>query len=571
MVFYIAIICRWKLRYDRPPLTTLFNGLVRRSMMICNPLERDECRCYCSSSGCLPLHKIWKCNEAWRYHEGCKSSTKKALYDAMAQWIYWGGLNEAQSQLCHRAFVQSEVFDRLGMAHTCCKFNMSARRSSMHPEDQRQIQDEDMELKQQLDLMVEAYEGYLDRHAGDVRSFWDSWWQKLDEILPELMPKERCRRRCLTYWDYQAYKGSATYAQEEAQLQQDRAKVEKDALAKKGYTGGGFIDVIRNHFADVLDVELSETRSSSGFRPLLRRSHEVETDRKVVVKTAPKHLFCRERQILTRFQAIPTLRQLIDEVQEPPLLVLEHLDRDAFYESGLKEFKSAEIKQVARAVLQALAALHEDGLVHTDIKPDNILVNYGSNGVRFSDVKLADCGDVVHIDSILEDQLPGAAIFRSPEAMLQIGWGTATDIWSLGATLISLLWGHHRHIFKPDRIDPHDDIFLCEVIKRMYQFFGPFPRSYETLCDAERLEVITLIANTTPRLTPFCMTGPPEISVEDRDFICKLMRLDPRDRPTAQELLQDPWLTEKSARSTSLVWKATSPPMSLERSFAGSS
>lgn len=137
--------------------------------------------------------------------------------------------------------------------------------------------------------------------------------------------------------------------------------------------------------------------------------------------------------------------------------------------------------------------------------------------------------------------------------------------------LISLLWGHHWHIFKPDHFDPQDDIFLCEVIKRMYRFFGPFPRSYETLCDAERLEVITLIANTTPKLTPFRMTGPPEISEEDRDFICKLMQLDPRDRPAARELLQDPWLTEKSARSQVLDLESTSPPpMSLEPSFAGS-
>ncbi|KAL8750092.1 MAG: hypothetical protein Q9184_006551, partial [Pyrenodesmia sp. 2 TL-2023] len=149
---------------------------------------------------------------------------------------------------------------------------MSARRSSMHPDDQRQLQDEDTELKQQLDLMIEAYEGYLKRHTSDVRIFWDSWWQKVDEILPELRPKERCRRRCLTYWDYQAYKGSAKYAQEEAQLQQDRAKVERDALAKKGYSGRDFIDVIRTHFAEVLDVESSEMRSHVEFRPALRRS-----------------------------------------------------------------------------------------------------------------------------------------------------------------------------------------------------------------------------------------------------------------------------------------------------------
>jgi len=78
---------------------------------------------------------------------------------------------------------------------------------------------------------------------------------------------------------------------------------------------------------------------------------------------------------------------------------------------------------------------------HTDIKPDNILVNYGTRSSRFLDVQLADFGDVTRIDP--KDYLQvgidgphmGAAIFRSPEAMMQLRWGQATDIWSFGATV----------------------------------------------------------------------------------------------------------------------------------------
>ena len=70
----------------------------------------------------------------------------------------------------------------------------------------------------------------------------------------------------------------------------------------------------------------------------------------------------------------------------------------------------------------------------TDIKPDNILVNYGDIGSRFRDIKLADCGDSTHVDSVVEEHIIGATIFRSPEAMLNLIWGPPTDIWSLGAT-----------------------------------------------------------------------------------------------------------------------------------------
>lgn len=68
------------------------------------------------------------------------------------------------------------------------------------------------------------------------------------------------------------------------------------------------------------------------------------------------------------------------------------------------------------------------------MKPDNVLVNYGPGDIRFSDVQLADCGSTVPADSAYakDSDLIGAPIWRSPEAQLQIGWGTPTDIWSFG-------------------------------------------------------------------------------------------------------------------------------------------
>ncbi len=71
----------------------------------------------------------------------------------------------------------------------------------------------------------------------------------------------------------------------------------------------------------------------------------------------------------------------------------------------------------------------------TDVKPDNILFNHGGSGIRFSDIKLADCGDSTHMDSVVPEHIIGATIFRSPEAMLNLIWGPPTDIWSLGATV----------------------------------------------------------------------------------------------------------------------------------------
>ena len=40
---------------------------------------------------------------------------------------------------------------------------------------------------------------------------------------------------------------------------------------------------------------------------------------------------------------------------------------------------------------------------------------------------------------------------------------------------------------------------------------------------------------------PFAKAEDKELAEEDRKFICRVMKLDPRDRTTAKELLQDPW------------------------------
>ena len=68
------------------------------------------------------------------------------------------------------------------------------------------------------------------------------------------------------------------------------------------------------------------------------------------------------------------------------------------------------------------------------MKLDNVFVNYGQIEQRFSEIQLGDCGGVVSRDSgfAREGHLIGAAFTRSPEALLQLSWGTSTDVWSFG-------------------------------------------------------------------------------------------------------------------------------------------
>lgn len=115
--------------------------------------------------------------------------------------------------------------------------------------------------------------------------------------------------------------------------------------------------------------------------------------------------------------------------------------------------------------------------------------------------------------------------------------------------LISLIWGENWHIFKPSNIDPKDSAYSIEVLRRQDECFGPFPLSYTSLADDDRLDTLTVITESVKKRTAFAMASSREIAKEDRAFTSKLMQPDPRDRPPAKVLLQDAWLTGCTADS----------------------
>jgi serine/threonine protein kinase len=69
----------------------------------------------------------------------------------------------------------------------------------------------------------------------------------------------------------------------------------------------------------------------------------------------------------------------------------------------------------------------------------------------------------------------------------------------------------------------------------------PFPTSYDRIADKERLAVLVWIMENCPpdTLRPFRLTSSREVSQEGKEFVLKIMQLDPRDRPTAEALLED--------------------------------
>ena len=88
----------------------------------------------------------------------------------------------------------------------------------------------------------------------------------------------------------------------------------------------------------------------------------------MVVKGVQHSRINNERDVLLKFQNRAPLRRLLDEIVEPsnlPGIVLQHMNSDLLEASQKRIFSRAEIKHVARTVVQALTVLHRNGYVHT--------------------------------------------------------------------------------------------------------------------------------------------------------------------------------------------------------------
>lgn len=82
-----------------------------------------------------------------------------------------------------------------------------------------------------------------------------------------------------------------------------------------------------------------------------------------------------------------------------------------------------------------------------------------------------------------------------------------------------------------------------------HQYFGPFPLSYKDISDEDTLSILAHVMKGVPHgmMKPFEYITDREITGEDNAFVLKIMKLDPRDRPSAKDLLQDEWFQVESA------------------------
>lgn len=197
-------------------------------------------------------------------------------------------------------------------------------------------------------------------------------------------------------------------------------------------------------------------------------------------------------------------------------LVMEQLDGGELFDKvkEKKAFSEHEAAEVAWQVLLALNYLHSHGIVHGDVKLDNIL--YDSKGCNH--VKLIDFGFSKRWDPLKQrvsgGRMCGTQSYISPEVLLDQPCSSQCDLWSLGVVIFALLSGY-MPFCKPE-----------EIVKGNFKVV---PEKWAHVSD------------------------------DAMNFVASLLTVDPEVRLTAEGALQHPWITKRHAQGIHQV-----DPMTVE-------
>lgn len=202
--------------------------------------------------------------------------------------------------------------------------------------------------------------------------------------------------------------------------------------------------------------ELVELIGTGGFGAVFRAKQAV-VGREVAVKVIlPEHasapMFIRrfetEAQLVARLEH-PYIVPLYDYWRDPQgaYLVMRYL-RGGSLTDLIKERGSLSLEQAGRMLNQiasALAVAHQNGVVHRDLKPDNILIDE-TNNYYLSDFGIAkDLGQSADTNLTQTGTIIGSPAYLSPEQIKGDPITNLSDVYSLGILLHYTLTGEHPY------------------------------------------------------------------------------------------------------------------------------
>ena len=163
-----------------------------------------------------------------------------------------------------------------------------------------------------------------------------------------------------------------------------------------------------------------------------------------------------------------------------------------------RKFDERTAAQILRETISALQYLHsfKPPIIHRDIKPENLLLNEGGR------ILLADYGwSNFNVEGDVRKTFCGTPEYIAPEMLLKKGHDTRVDIWSIGILMFELLSGYSP--------------FVAKSNQELYQ-------------NIRRLKI----------------QWPKDMPPLAKNLISKILKLNPADRPSFDEILDHQWFKQ---------------------------
>ncbi|KAJ3131783.1 dual specificity protein kinase kns1 [Geranomyces variabilis] len=233
---------------------------------------------------------------------------------------------------------------------------------------------------------------------------------------------------------------------------------------------------------------------------------------------------------------------------------------DYLKENQFVPFLPHQTAEIALQLTQAVVFMHGLKLIHTDLKPENVMIVDTASelipGVRRTSkmrrrlldtrVRLIDFGSSI-FEKDYHSSIVSTRHYRAPEILLGAGWSYPCDIWSLGCILVELVTGDTL-------FQTHENI---EHLAMMENVLGPVPTHLTRTPTAEKYftkgKLLYPRADTTKQSKKNVAKTKPLrdiISPKDKyaerllDLVSRMLKYDPTERISARDALAHPYFSE---------------------------